>query len=54
MWPAESVQEKLKKWVPEDQQDTYSKNNYYTKDITALNARVISINTESCDYHNMY
>lgn len=50
--PESGVRELLKKWVPQDQWDIYDLHGYHVKDIEELGARVISINTESCDYRN--
>jgi hypothetical protein len=52
--PAEGVRNLLKKWVPNEQWANYDRHGYYYKDVPELGARVISINTESCDHHNMY
>jgi len=52
--PARRVRDLLHKWVPVEQRLEYNRHGYYYKDVDELKARVISINTESCDYHNMY
>lgn len=44
----------MRNWVPENQWTSYNQHNYYSKDIAELKTKVISINTESCDYHNAY
>ena len=54
MQPASSVVELLNYWVPEDQQAVFAQHDYYTKDIDALNVRIISLNTQSCDYKNLF
>ncbi len=41
-------------FVPQDQWETYDNHGYYSYDIASLQARVISLNTESCDMHNDY
>ena len=43
----------LRQWVPESEWTIWDKHGYYTKDLTDLNTRVISLNTQSCDYHNV-
>ena len=52
--PSKTVLDLLEYWVPEDQFDLFEKHNIYTNDIEEINARVISLNTQSCDFHNMY
>ena len=52
--PAAGVRQLLKFWVPQEQWDLHDKHTYYTQDIPSLNARIISLNTESCDFHNLY
>lgn len=44
----------LQEWVPVDQWKNYDRHGYYFKDVEELKARVISVNSESCDYHNLY
>ncbi len=53
-YPADNVRTLLKNWVGVEQQPTYDKHGYYYKDIVELQTRVISINSESCDYRNDY
>lgn len=48
------MRELLYTWVPESQWSSYDRHGYYYKDIHELKARVISINSESCDFHNTY
>jgi sphingomyelin phosphodiesterase len=50
--PESAVRDLLHQWVPEEQWETYDLHGFYVKDIPELDARVISINTESCDYRN--
>jgi len=50
--PEQGVRDLLSKWVPADQMDLYQEHGYYAKRIPELNARLLSINTGSCDFHN--
>lgn len=52
--PAQGVRALLHNWVPTHQRLRYDNHGYYFKDIPELKARVISVNSESCDFHNMY
>ena len=42
----------LKQWVPESEWARWDEHGYYVKDLHDLNSRIISLNTESCDFHN--
>ena len=53
-YPDSDVLELLHNWVPKEQHANYDDHGYYSKDIPELKARVISINSESCDIRNMY
>ena len=54
MQPESSVMELLNFWIPSDQQGDFAKWGNYTRDIEDLNTRIISLNTESCDFKNLY
>ena len=54
IWPTEEVLNQLKQFVPLNQHGGYFRHNYYYKDVYELGARIISLNTESCDFHNDY
>ena len=50
--PSFPGREELREWVPESQYTIWDRHGYYTKDLTDLKTRVISLNTQSCDWHN--
>ena len=54
MQPDSSVDNLLNFWIPTEQQVDFAKTGNYVRDIDALNTRIISLNTESCDYKNLY
>ena len=43
----------MKQFVPESEWDRWNKHGYYAKDLTSLKTRVLSLNTQSCDFHNV-
>ena len=51
--PSKTSRDLLKQWVPESEQDRWDQHAYYAKDLTTLKTRILSLNTESCDFHNM-
>ena len=51
--PSFPGREELKQWVPESEWPIWEKHGYYTKDWPELNTRVLALNTESCDFHNL-
>lgn len=43
----------MQRWVPEAEWPNWDQHGYYTKDIAELKTRVLSLNTESCDFRNI-
>ena len=50
--PSFPGREELREWVPESQYTIWDRHGYYIKDLADLKTRVISLNTQSCDWHN--
>ena len=48
-----SLYDEYKRWVPESEWARWDKHGYYTKDWPELNTRVLALNTETCDFHNL-
>ena len=51
--PSVAGRKDMKQFVPESEWDRWNKHGYYAKDLTSLKTRVLSLNTQSCDFHNV-
>lgn len=51
--PSYPGREAFKRWVPKSEWSTWDQHAYYAKDLADLKTRVLSLNTESCDEHNL-
>ena len=52
--PSVAGRKDMKQFVPESEWDRWNKHGYYAKDLTSLKTRVLSLNTQSCDFHNVW
>jgi len=51
--PSFPGREGLKQFVPEQEWSRWDNHGYYVRDLPELQTKVISLNTESCDFHNL-
>ena len=52
--PSVAGRKDMKQFVPESEWDRWNKHGYYAKDLTSLKTRILSLNTQSCDFHNVW